>query len=135
MTRVSVFFCSLFFATGVIIAPAWCYANVSNSLTIHVSLLRFNSPETDPNPEPEVRAGRHRSNQRPLYGSISADGVSIPGVETSDILSFEIYTPEGFCMGAFAEEPEFIQTLFSLSGEYEIRLITEEAVYIGFVEL
>lgn len=123
----------LLLSTALYIMIPVAASDISEGKYISLSLFRCSDDEIHYNPNPQ--SGRHRSNQRPLYGSISADGVSIPGVETSDILSFEIYTPEGFCMGAFAEEPEFIQTLFSLSGEYEIRLITEEAVYIGFVEL
>lgn len=123
----------LLLSTALYIMIPVAASDISEGKYISLSLFRCSDDEIHYNPN--LQSGRHRSNQRPLYGTISPDGVSIPGVETSDILYFEIYTPEGFCMGAFADEAEFIQTLFSLSGEYEIRLVTEEAVFVGVVEI
>ena len=102
-----------------------------SSITIHLVKIQDEEPEIA---IPTNPVGR-RSNRRPLSGEISASAVNIPGVDNSDIISFEIYTPSGFCMGIYSDEMDFIEALFSLSGEYEIRFMTDYAVFVGNVEI
>ena len=76
-----------------------------------------------------------RMPSKKLRAEISLSGLYIPGIDNSDIISFEIYTSNGICMGVFSDEMEFIETLFSLSGEYEIRILTDYAVFAGGIEI
>ncbi|MBD5189627.1 MAG: hypothetical protein HDS95_05045 [Bacteroidales bacterium] len=76
-----------------------------------------------------------RMPSKTLRAEISLSGIYIPGVDNNDIISFEIYTSKGICMGIFSEEMDFIETLFSLSGEYEIRIVTEYATFAGIIEI
>ena len=84
---------------------------------------------------PDLSSGRHRSNRRPLSGEITSSGVSIPGVEISDIISFEIYDPSGICLGIYSDEMDFVNALFSLNGEYEIVFVTENTTFAGIIEI
>ena len=102
-----------------------------NNLTYHVTMLRI---DTQGNKNPDNRKG-DRSNRRPLIGEITSSGVNIPGVENSEIISFEIYDLSGICMGIYSAEMDFVNALFSLSGEFEIRFVTDEAAFAGTIEL
>lgn len=89
---------------------------------------------TNGNNVPDTPVG-NRSNRRPITGEITATGVTIPEIETSEILSYEIYDPSEICIGMYADEMDFIEALFSLSGEYEIRFMTDYAVFAGMIEI
>ncbi|MDE5976491.1 MAG: hypothetical protein K2G69_08075 [Muribaculaceae bacterium] len=47
-------------------------------------------------------------------------GIVIGGVDSSEILSFEIRDTYGNTVAILADEASFIETLFSLSGEYRL---------------
>ena len=102
--------------------------------TLSLFLFKF-SEDGSGHPKPETNPVGDRANRRPLSGEIGASGVNIPGVDNSEIISFEIYTPSGFCMGIYSDEMDFIEALFSLSGEYEIRFVTDYAVFAGGIEI
>ena len=63
------------------------------------------------------------------------NGVRFFGQETPDFILYEIYDNNNICVGAYGDEPEFIDSLFSLTGEYRISLSTAEISYIGYVIL
>lgn len=48
---------------------------------------------------------------------------------------YEIYDSNNTCVGAYGDEPEFIDALFSLTGEYRISLSTAEVSYTGYILL
>ena len=102
-----------------------------NNLTYHVTMLRV---DTRDDKDTDNRKG-HRSNRRPITGEITSSGVNSPGVENSEIISFEIYDLSGICMGIYSAEMDFVNALFSLSGEFEIRFVTDEATFAGTIEL
>lgn len=125
-----------FFLIG--IGAAWLTAEATanstsgTSLTLHFIKVKVGEePEINPNIDPHGK----RTNRCPLTGTVSTSGVYIPGVDNNDIISFEIYTSNGICTGIFSEEMDFIETLFSLSGEYEIRVVTEYAMFAGGIEI
>ena len=62
-------------------------------------------------------------------------GIEFLGHETPDFIMYEIYDSNNTCVGAYGDEPEFIDVLFSLTGEYRISLSTAEVSYIGYVML
>ena len=98
-----------------------------NNLTYHVTMLRV---DTRDDKDTDNRKG-HRSNRRPITGEITSSGVNIPGVENSEIISFEIYDLSWI----YSAEMDFVNALFSLSGEFEIRFVTDEATFTGTIEL
>lgn len=103
----------------------------NTAISIHLVKIQDEEPE---NEIPSNPVGR-RSNRRPLTGEITSSGVSIPGVEISDIISFEIYDQSSICLGIYSDEMDFVNALFSLSGEYEIVLVTENTTLVGIVEV
>ena len=63
------------------------------------------------------------------------NGICFTGQETPDFILYEIYDSNNMCVGAYGDEPEFIEALFSLTGEYRISLDTAEVSYIGYIIL
>ena len=103
----------------------------NTAISIHLVKIQDEEPE---NEIPTHPIGR-RSKRIPLSGEITSSGVSIPGVEISDIISFEIYDPSGICLGIYSDEMDFVNALFSLSGEFEIVFVTENTTFAGIVEV
>lgn len=70
----------------------------------------------------------------PLCCIISfSTGLSIVGVG-EDILNFEIWDPETeACVASFSEESEFIDYLFSQSGDFQIKIETENYNISGYI--
>lgn len=88
---------------------------------------------SDPVPDPDDK----RIPSRPLSCTISqSEGIDFGGY-TTEIISYEILEPESeYCMASFSTESDFIDTLFSMpSGEYQLRLITDDYELIGYVAL
>lgn len=83
----------------------------------------------------EEEEGR-RKQSKPLTCSIdSTFGVTFAGEEQPIIYSYEIYDVNDFCFGIFYDEMEFVNYLFTLSGEYKIVLTSDDYDFIGWVEL
>ena len=80
-----------------------------------------------------------RGNRAPgsLIGAIiSLDGgVEIQGIDSADILSYDICDEEGVCLASFADESGFTSFLFSNAGAYMVRFTTDDYIYIGCVEI
>ncbi|MDE5795615.1 MAG: hypothetical protein K2H75_00745 [Muribaculaceae bacterium] len=93
------------------------------------------------NPESGVRSEdepikHHRLPSRSIEGTISTtEGVIIPGVNSSDLLSYELYDESGVCIAMFSEADDFISFLFSQSGSFEIRFTTKNYIYVGYMVL
>lgn len=79
---------------------------------------------------------RHREHPAPLPCQISVDeGIRIPGINVSEIESFEIYDTEGNCVAAYSSEQEFIDTLPTLHGEYQLCFVTDDFDLRGWIYL
>lgn len=79
----------------------------------------------------------HRMPSRPVQCTISTEtGVTISGVETDDIISFELFDESGeLCFATFNNGFDFASFLFSLEGDYVIRFVTENKTYSGYISL
>ena len=119
-----------------VLALAGCLFLISEAYAVNDGIYNLTMVKIDTrgNKNPDNRNGR-RSKERPLTGEITTSGVNIPGVENSEIISFEIYDLSGICMGIYSAEMDFVNALFSLSGEFEIRFVTDEAAFAGTIEL
>lgn len=85
---------------------------------------------------PEEGDEGNRKPSRPLTCTVDPDsGIEFLGQETPDFILYEIYDSNNICVGAYGDEPEFIDALFSLTGEYRISLNTAGVSYIGYVML
>ncbi len=56
---------------------------------------------------------------------------------TSEFISaYELWDVDGtYVIASYASEPEFVDFLYELTGEYQLRLNGEDHVYIGYLEL
>ena len=107
---------------------------VSPSYTIYLRpSVTQPCPDKDYNEEGEE--GKHIP-PRPVQCTIdAAEGVRFVGMEKPDIVLYEIYDLSGTCVASFGDESSFVDHLFALSGEYEIRLMTADWVYVGHIGL
>jgi len=100
--------------------------------------IGFNMTASKPSDESEDEDTTRgcRAPSKPISCHISeSTGVVIPGVDKSDIISFEVYNENGICLASLTEESEFISFLFSLSEPVEIRIITDQYIYHGYISL
>lgn len=77
----------------------------------------------------------HRQPSRPILCIIDEDGVTFQIHCEPEIISYEIYDAEGVLIASSGDEEGFIQTLFSLSGDYTVAFTTSEYVCTGFVSI
>ncbi len=78
---------------------------------------------------------KHRIPTFPITCIIDENGVSFQMDTTPEIISYEIYDVDGMLICSVGDEETFIQTLFSLSGNYTVVFRTQEYAYIGSIEL
>lgn len=68
-----------------------------------------------------------------LVCTISAEGVTISGVDEGDILLCEAYNENGECLASFVSEQDFIFWIFLVNQTVELRFHTPNAVYSGWL--
>ena len=71
----------------------------------------------------------------PIEASISIDGIEIPGLDSIEIISYEICDENGDSLALFAEEAGFIDFLFANAGVHMVRFTTVDYIYIGYIEI
>lgn len=108
-------------------ALAW-----GNGPSVQVSLLSYSTTsEYEPKPDDDKK-NHHRTPSRPIPCSISVeDGVSFDDGSNPDIISYEIKDADNNPIAVTGDEADFIQTLFTLMGEYQILFRTDDYVYYG----
>lgn len=112
--------------------------NISNS-GVYVTTVVQTTPNVEPDSDPYHREENDRGNRapsRPISCKLDPiSGIEFLGHETPDFIMYEIYDSNNTCVGAYGDEPEFIDALFSLTGEYRISLSTAEVSYTGYILL
>ncbi|MCM1142678.1 MAG: hypothetical protein NC453_29245 [Muribaculum sp.] len=87
----------------------------------------------------EIPTKRQRTPSLPIAYTISQEeGLQImsSSISSDDIIEFEIYDLESDeCLFSFTDEQSFTQTLFILSGDYQIRLATPDYELISDISL
>ncbi len=98
----------------------------------HTVVMR---PYVMENPEnPEEGDPYIRIPGAPVQCTIDATaGIQFVGMEKPEILTFELYDLSGACMAVFGDEDSFLDFLFAQSGEYQIRLVTANWAYVGYI--
>ncbi len=103
--------------------------------SVHVSLTpRPVVSGQDPEHYDELNNG-HRLPTRPIPCIIGENGVTLQMDCEPEITSYDIYDVDGVLIASFGDEDGFIQTLFSLTGEYTVAFATSEYVYTGYVNI
>ncbi|MDE6835509.1 MAG: hypothetical protein K2J03_00955, partial [Muribaculaceae bacterium] len=99
----------------------------------NVTLQKHPVQEGDSGWEEEEEDERKRTPARSVYCSISRrNGIEVSAIDKEEIELFEIYH-NGVCLLSSPEEKDFITVLFSISGNLEIRLITSDYAFIGYI--
>lgn len=98
-------------------------------------LDKTDKSEDEPRTEPEQ--GGNRKPAAPIYCSIdSSSGITISRHSTDEILSYGIF--DGYsedCIGVFFSEAAFIETLFSLEGEFRVVFTYADYTLSGLVDI
>lgn len=70
----------------------------------------------------------------PIICTISeTDGIQID-LCNDDIYAYEVWNETAeTCFASYNDETDFVQYIFSIPGTYQIKLITEEYVYTGYI--
>lgn len=128
MKRLISFVCIIIMMLSSLSVPAMADAFPAPVIHVTMYLLPGNFDS-----EPEIDPDRNRKPSHPLQCTISRDnGIEVAGY-ASKFLSHEIWDVEGIvCMGDYSTESDFVDALFSMTGEYQIRLITEDYELIGY---
>lgn len=119
---------------GLSLLSSLCASALSSSYTISVSKVAITG---DPDRIKDPDRSR-RIPSVPIECLISPEGIELKNtsVTSSDILFFEIWDSKSeFCMGSFATESDFVSTLLSMSGDYQIRFVTEDYELTGYISL
>lgn len=107
---------------------------LNHGQVIQMNLRSFQVSDDSEAKNNESRENYHRMPTRPILCSISVeDGVSFDDGSNTEIISYEIKDTDNNPIAVTGDETVFIQTLFSLTGEYVIQFRTDEYVYYGGV--
>lgn len=111
-----------------LLLPLFCNGERSEIFIVYLS--------GDPDPtEMDQRPTKKRSGSHQIPCEISMDGISISGMDTSDIYLFEVRNDNGELLNSFVSEHEFITYLYTFDETVEIRLYFEDFVLRGFLHL
>lgn len=94
------------------------------------------SPVTGQDPKPDENTeNRHRKPACLIPCVISEAGVSFRMECPPEILVYEIADTDGNVIATCGDEASFVQTLFSLTGDYTVVFTTAEYVYSGDISI
>ncbi len=124
--------CILITMTALVILSMAALSMHAGNMSQTVIVYRTSQQET--NDTPTTNQGR-RLPTAPRECIISTENVTIPGVATSEVLTYEILNEDGILIFSTASEENFIECFFSLLEDIEIRLHTESSTYIGFTSM
>ncbi|MCM1142067.1 MAG: hypothetical protein NC453_26145 [Muribaculum sp.] len=89
--------------------------------------------------EPKIHPHRHRVPICPVECLIDVEnGISFvsSSLSSSDIIAYEIYDYAAEkCLMSFSDEDAFVENLFNLTGDYQLRFIAEDYELIGYISL
>lgn len=109
-------------------------AVADQSVTVSMTKSTTNKKEGPEYPEKNDRGRRQPA--MPIVCVIDAtSGITFTDAETPEFVIYEICDNSGMTFASFADEESFISTLFSLSGEYQLRLVSDDYIYQGWIML
>lgn len=99
-------------------------------ISLNVSLTPVYNPSIEEETTPPQG---NRKKPLPLHCTISEYGISYQAIEAPEVLFYEIYDLNGDCVAFFGDEISFVEYLFTLSGEYQLRFTTPNYEFVGYV--
>lgn len=87
------------------------------------------------NNEIDLPSKGHRMPSSPVICNINPETSNITfSKDISDVSSYELWDETGAtCISSFNDAASCCEYLFSIPGEFQIRFVTEDAVYIGYL--
>lgn len=102
--------------------------------TYEVPTKKLNDPEPSNDPPKGIIPNRLPSS--PVIITITdGEGVSIPGVDNDDVISFSIYNEDGMLIAMYDDDMDFASAVFSMTGVIEIRIALDGYSLCGWMEL
>ncbi|MDE6793074.1 MAG: hypothetical protein K2J48_08340 [Muribaculaceae bacterium] len=90
--------------------------------------------DSDEEPTTPLIPNKERCPAAPLFCSISkVGGIQISGIDSAEIVCFEILDAYGHTVALLQDEPSFIETIFSLNGEYRIVFRLQNKILSGWI--
>jgi len=100
----------------------------SNQLIVYLNSDDYDIPEESPK--------GWRAPSKPATCTIDFTTLSITSNRVSSVLSYELWDEEGeTSIAAYPSDSELVQFMTGLDGVYQLRLVTDEYIYIGYIEL
>ncbi len=122
--------------SALIVVPMEFFAAESDQKVVVKTYKSTPPKDTPPDVEVDDFTEGCRMPQNPVFVSIDrSDGVYVPGVSKEEIYLFEIFAEGHSLIGSFADEDDFIMSLFSMNGTYEIKIYLNDYVLRGWVYL
>lgn len=106
----------------------------SNAASKSSYIVTLQQESQDPDPEHDNNPNNkgHRMPAVPITIVITPEGIQSP-LTADDIISYELWNDDDTCLISMADEASFIDSLYTLSGEFMIRIITTDKSYIGYL--
>ena len=122
------------------VAGSFECASADDNMEFETYLLDITTTGPDDSAEeqetPIFPTHKGRCPAAPLFCTISrVDGIQISGVDNADIVSFEILDVYGNTVAVLADEASFIDTLFSLKGEFRIVFRLSDHIMLGWINI
>lgn len=104
-----------------------CFPPLIPNLRNYPFVVRMSEIEEEPQ--------GHRVPPHIFNCTVGCEGVRIEGIDTKDILSYEVYDKLGICVGLFSNEQDFISFIFPRNGLYTVGFLTTDCCFAGCAEL
>ena len=122
------------------VAGSFECASADDNMEFETYLLDITTTGPDDSAEeqetPIFPTHKGRCPAAPLFCSISrVGGIQISGVDNAEIMSFEILDAYGNTVALLQDEPSFIETIFSLNGEYCVVFRLQNKILSGWVKI
>lgn len=107
---------------------------LANAFGLSLNMTRHNYETGSEIPNEDSDPGKgNRTRPMPIMCQISESGIDFGFEFEFDIMTYEIYDLNGDCVAIFGDEISFVEYLFTLSGEYQLRFTTPNYELVGYV--
>lgn len=104
----------------------------ANYTSYSITLIKTYNDEPTLSKGPDK--GGHRTPPMPVPCTVNeAEGITA-AIDEADIIAYEIWDAEGAaCVASYVEDTDAATHLLSTPGEYQLRIVTSEYSYIGYI--
>ncbi len=123
---------TLIASTGLLFANTANAANAAGRIATVTVMLAQQQNEPDKKTQPS------KGHRMPAYTICTVDFTTgtIESNTRDAVATYELWDAEGECMlVSFVSDHELVGYMSGISGAYQLRLVTEEYIYIGYIEL